>query len=154
MQAVVELNEIQVSEDVEKNSIQFGKLILESVMIHNPDILITESTIGKYTLVTNSKFALLLLYQEYCPVIVVRDSTMPLVSFVTHLTLKVMGNLGPAYLVRLMSNKVKEIFYIDLVIVPKYKMDFFYHRVLFYMGIEKWMSTVTPTNENFCTSSR
>ena len=86
-------------------------------MIHNPDILITESTIGKYTLVTNSKFALLLLYQEYCPVIVVRDSTMPLVSFVTHLTLKVMGNLGPAYLVRLMSNKVKEIFYIDLVIV-------------------------------------
>ena len=107
MQAGVELNEIQVSEDVEKNSIQFGRLILESVMIHNPDILITESTIGKYTLVTNSKFALLLLYQLYCPVIVVRDSTMPLVSFVTHLTLKVMGNLGPAYLVRLMSNKVK-----------------------------------------------
>ena len=54
MQAGVELNEIQVSEDVEKKSIQFGKLILESVMIHNPDILITESTIGKYTLVTNS----------------------------------------------------------------------------------------------------
>ena len=46
-------------------------------MIHNPDILITESTIGKYTLVTNSKFAHLLLYQLHCPVIVVRDSTMP-----------------------------------------------------------------------------
>ena len=107
MQAGVELNEIQVSEDVEKNSIQFGKLILESVMIHNPDILITESTIGKYTLVTNSKFAHLLLYQLHCPVIVVRDSTMPLVSFDTHLRLKITSNLGPAYLVRLMRNKVK-----------------------------------------------
>ena len=30
IQAGVELNEIQVSEDVEKNSAQFGKLILES----------------------------------------------------------------------------------------------------------------------------
>ena len=107
LQAGVELNEIQVSEDVEQNSTQFGKLILESVMIHNPDILITESTIGKYSLFTNSKFAHLLLYQLHCPVIVVRDSTMPLVSFVTHLMLKITGNLGPAHLVRLMRNKVK-----------------------------------------------
>jgi hypothetical protein len=107
MQAGVELNEIQVSEDVEKNSIQFGKLILESVMIHNPDILITYSTIGKYTLVTNSNFAHLLLYQLHCPVIVVRDSTMPLVSFVTNLILKITDNLGAAHLVRLMRNKVK-----------------------------------------------
>src|SRR5215203_1167974 len=107
IQAGVELNEIQVSEDVEQNSTQFGKLILESVMIHNPDILITESSIGKYSLFTNSKFAHLLLYQMHCPVIVVRDSTMPLVSFVTHLMLKITGNLGPAHLVRLMRNKVK-----------------------------------------------
>ena len=107
IQAGVELNEIQVSEDVEKNSTQFGKLILESVMIHNPDILITESTIGKYSLFTDSKFAHLLLYQLHCPVIVVRDSTMPLVSFVTHLMLKITGNIGPAHLVRLMRNKVK-----------------------------------------------
>ena len=107
IQAGVELNEIQVSEDVEKNSPQFGKLILESIMIHNPDILITESTIGKYSLFTDSKFAHLLLYQLHCPVIVVRDSTMPLVSFVTHLILKITGNIGPAHLVRLMRNKVK-----------------------------------------------
>ncbi|MGH9980216.1 MAG: amino acid permease, partial [Nitrososphaeraceae archaeon] len=107
IQAGVELNEIHVSEDVEKNSTQFGKLILESVMIHNPDILITESTIGKYSLFTDSKFAHLLLYQLYCPVIVVRDSTMPLVSFMTHLMLKITGNIGPAHLVRLMRNKVK-----------------------------------------------
>jgi basic amino acid/polyamine antiporter, APA family len=105
--AGVELNEIQVSEDVEQNSAQFGKLILESVMIHNPDILITESSIGKYSLFTNSKFAHLLLYQMHCPVIVVRDSTMPLVGFVTHLMLKITGNQGPAHLVRLMRNKVK-----------------------------------------------
>ena len=107
IQAGVELNEIQVSEDVEKDSTQFAKLILESVMIHNPDILITESTIGKYSLFTNSKFAHLLLYQLHCPVIVVRDSTMQLVSFVTHLMLKITGNIGPAHLVRLMRNKVK-----------------------------------------------
>jgi Ca2+/Na+ antiporter len=107
LQAGVELNEIQVSEDVEKNSTQFGKLILESVMIHNPDILITESTIGKYSLFSDSKFAHLLLYQLHCPVIVVRDSTMPLVSFVTHLMLKITGNIGPAHLVRLMRKKVK-----------------------------------------------
>ena len=107
IQAGVELNEIHVSEDVEKNSTQFGKLILESVMIHNPDILITESTIGKYSLFTDSKFAHLLLYQLHCPVIVVRDSTMPLVSFMTHLMLKITGNIGPAHLVRLMRNKVK-----------------------------------------------
>ena len=107
IRAGVELNEIQVSEDVEKNSAQFGKLILESIMIHNPDILITESTIGKYSLFTDSKFAHLLLYQLHCPVIVVRDSTMPLVSFVTHLMMKITGNIGPAHLVRLMRNKVK-----------------------------------------------
>lgn len=107
IQAGVELNEIPVSEDVEQNSTQFGKLILESIMIHNPDILITESSIGKYSLFTNSKFAHLLLYQLHCPVIVVRDSTMPLVSFVTHLMLKITGNLGPAHLVRLMRNKIK-----------------------------------------------
>ena len=107
IQAGVELNEIQVSEDVEKNSVQFGKLILESVMIHNPDILMTESTIGKYNLFTDSKFAHLLLYQLHCPVIVVRDSTMPLVSFVTHLMLKITGNIGPAHLVRLMRKKIK-----------------------------------------------
>jgi len=107
IQAGVELNEIQVSADVEKNSSQFAKLILESIMMYNPDIVITESTIGKYSIFTDSKFAHLLLYQLNCPVIVVRDSTMPLVSFVTHLMLKITGNIGPAHLVRLMRHKVK-----------------------------------------------
>ena len=61
-------------------------------MIYNPDIAITESTIGKYSIFTDSKFAHLLLYQLNCPGIVVRDSTMPLlVSFVTHLMLKMTG---------------------------------------------------------------
>ncbi len=107
IEAGVELNEIQVSEDVEKNSIQFAKRILESIMKYNPDIVITESTIGKYDIFTDSKFAHLLLYQLNCPVMVVRDSTMPLVSFVTHLMLKVTGKLGPAHLVSLMRHKVK-----------------------------------------------
>ena len=107
IQAGVELNEIQVSENVEKNGSQFAKLILESIMIYNPDIVITESTIGKYSIFTDSKFAHLLLYQLNCPVIVVRDSTMPLVSFVTHLMLKITGKLGPAHLVSLMRHNVK-----------------------------------------------
>ncbi len=107
IQAGVELNEIQVSENVEKNGSQFAKLILESIMIHNPDIVITESTIGKYSIFTDSKFAHLLLYQLNCPVIVVRDSTMPLVSFVTHLMLKITGKLGPAHLLSLMRHNVK-----------------------------------------------
>jgi APA family basic amino acid/polyamine antiporter len=107
IEAGVELNEIQVSEDVEKNSIQFAKLILESIMKYNPDIVITESTIGKHDIFTDSKFAHLLLYQLNCPVMVVRDSTMPLVSFVTHLMLKITGKLGPAHLVSLMRHKVK-----------------------------------------------
>ncbi len=107
IEAGVELNEIQVSEDVEKNSIQFAKLILESIMKYNPDIVITESTIGKHDIFTDLKFAHLLLYQLNCPVMVVRDSTLPLVSFVTHLMLKVTGNLGPAHLVSLMRHKVK-----------------------------------------------
>jgi len=107
IQEGVELNEIQVSDDVEKNSAQFAKLILESVMVYNPDIVITESTIGKYSIFTDSKFAHSLLYQLNCPVIVVRDSNMPLVSFVTHLMLKMTGNLGPAHLLKLMKNKVK-----------------------------------------------
>jgi basic amino acid/polyamine antiporter, APA family len=79
----VELNEIYVSEDVEKDSIQFAKLILESIIMYNPDIVITESTIGKYNLFTNSKFANLLMYQLNCPIIIVRDYTIPLVSCCT-----------------------------------------------------------------------
>ena len=42
-EAGVELNEIHVTPDVEKDSIQFAKLILESIMKYNPDIVITES---------------------------------------------------------------------------------------------------------------
>ncbi|MGZ8890549.1 MAG: amino acid permease [Nitrososphaeraceae archaeon] len=106
-EAGVELNEIHVTEDVEKDSTQFAKLILEWIMRYNPDIVITESTIEKYNLFTNSKFASLLLSQLNYPIIIVRDSTMPLVSFVTHLMLKITGNQGPAHLVRLMRNKTK-----------------------------------------------
>jgi basic amino acid/polyamine antiporter, APA family len=106
-EAGVELNEINVTDDVEKDSPQFAKLILEWIMRYNPDIVITESTIGKYNLFTNSKFASLLLSQLNYPIIIVRDSTMPLVSLVTHLMLKITGNQGPAHLVRLMRNKTK-----------------------------------------------
>ena len=90
-----------------KTDVQFGKLILKSIIVYNPDIVITESTIGKYSLFTDSSFAHLLTVQLNCPVIIVKDSTMPLVSFVTHLMMKITGIFGPAHLVRLMRNKVK-----------------------------------------------
>jgi len=105
-EAGVELNEIYVSEDVEKNTTQFAKLILESIMMYNPDIVITESNIGKYNLFTNTKFASLLLSQLNYPIIIVRDYTIPLVNIVTHIMMKITGNLGPVYLVRLMKNKM------------------------------------------------
>src|SRR5215211_5678757 len=104
-EAGVELNEIYVTETVEKNSIQFAKLILESIMRYNPDIIITESYIGKYNLFTSTKFAHLLLSQLNYPIIIVRDYAIPFVSIVTHIMMKITGNLGPAYLVRLMKNK-------------------------------------------------
>ena len=84
-EAGVELNEIYVTEDVEKDSTQFAKLILESIMRYNPDIVITESYIGKYNLFTNTKFAHLLMSQLNYPIIIVRDYTIPLVSIVTHI---------------------------------------------------------------------
>ncbi len=106
-EAGVELNEIYVTEDVEKDSTQFAKLIIESILRYNPDIIISESYIGKYNLFTNTKFAHLLLSQLNYPIIIVRDSTLPLVSIVTHIIMKITGNLGPPHLVRLMRNKVK-----------------------------------------------
>src|SRR5215207_5971114 len=106
-EAGVELNEIYVTEDVEKDSTQFAKLIIESILRYNPDIIISESYIGKYNLFTNTKFSHLLLSQLNYPIIIVRDYTLPLVSIVTHIIMKITGNLGPAHLVRLMRNKVK-----------------------------------------------
>ncbi|HET9805813.1 MAG TPA: amino acid permease [Nitrososphaeraceae archaeon] len=106
-EAGVELNEIYVTEDVEKNSTQFAKLILESIMRYNPDIVITESYIGKYNLFSSTKFAHLLLSQLNYPIIIVRDYAIPFVNIVTHSVNRITGNLGPVYLVRLMKNKIK-----------------------------------------------
>ena len=106
-EAGVELNEIYVTEDVEKDSTQFAKLIIESILRYNPDIIISESYIGKYNLFTNTKFSHLLLSQLNYPIIIVRDYTLPLVSIITHIMMKITGNLGPYYLVRLMKNKIK-----------------------------------------------
>ena len=106
-EAGVELNEIHVTNDVEKDSIQFAKLILESIMMYNPDIVITESYIGKYNLFTSTKFAHLLLSQLNYPIIIVRDYAIPFVNIVTHSMNRITGNLGPSYLVRLLKNKIK-----------------------------------------------
>lgn len=106
-EAGVELHEIYVTENVEKDSTKFAKLIIESILKCNPDVIISESYIGKYNLFTNTKFAHLLLSQLNYPIIIVRDYTLPLVSILTHIMMKITGNLGPYYLVRLMKNKIK-----------------------------------------------
>ena len=71
-------------------------------------MIISESYIGKYNLFTSTIFAHLLLSQLNYPIIIVRDYTLPLVSIITHLMMKITGNLGPYYLVRLMKNKIKQ----------------------------------------------
>src|SRR6478672_1128240 len=50
LNAGVQFNEIFISNDIEKDETQFGKMILKSVIDCNPDMIITESSIGKYSL--------------------------------------------------------------------------------------------------------
>jgi basic amino acid/polyamine antiporter, APA family len=106
-QAGVELNEIHVSEDIEKDDMRFGKLILKSIVAYSPDIVITESNLGKYSLLTKSSFANLLMYRLNCPIIIVKDISFPLVNIVTHTIRQITGHLGPSYLIKLMQNKIK-----------------------------------------------
>lgn len=102
----IQFNEIYVSEDVEKDGIKFGKLILKSIVDYNPDIVITESTIGKYSLFSKSSFANLLMYRINCPIVIVKDFSIPFVNVLTRIILKIKGNLEPHHLIRLMkSNK-------------------------------------------------
>jgi basic amino acid/polyamine antiporter, APA family len=101
----VELNEIYISEEIEKDSIQFAKIILKSIVAYNPDIVITESTIGKYNLFTNSSFANLLMYRLNCPIIIVKDFSLPLVNIVTHILKKIIGHVGISYLLKAIQNK-------------------------------------------------
>jgi basic amino acid/polyamine antiporter, APA family len=107
LQAGVELNEIHVSKDIEKDIMQFAKLILKSVVNYNPDIVITESTIGKNSLLTNSNFANLLMYRINCPILIVKDFSFPLVNILSRIIKQIMGHLGPTYLVRLMRTRMK-----------------------------------------------
>lgn len=52
-----------VSEEVEKDAMQFGKLLLKSVLVYNPDLIITASNLRKYSLLDKSKFANLLIFR-------------------------------------------------------------------------------------------
>jgi basic amino acid/polyamine antiporter, APA family len=106
-QAGVELNEIHVSEGVERDSVQFGKLILKSIVACNPDMVITESNIGKYSLLTKSGFANLLMYRLNCPIIIVKDISFPLVSIASRIIKQITGHMGPSYLVKLINGNIK-----------------------------------------------
>jgi basic amino acid/polyamine antiporter, APA family len=106
-QAGVELNEIHVSEGVERDSVQFGKLILKSIVACNPDMVITESNIGKYSLLTKSGFANLLMYRLNCPIIIVKDISFPLVSIASRIIKQITGHMGPSYLVKLIRGNIK-----------------------------------------------
>ena len=99
--AGVDFNEIYVSEEIEKDAMQFGKLLLKSVLVYNPDLIITESTLGKYSLLSKSKFANLLIYQVRCPVIIVKDVAFPLIHFSMRIIKQITGHLNPLYLTKL-----------------------------------------------------
>ncbi len=103
----VELHEIHVSESLEKDGTQFAKLILKSIVEHNPDLVITESTIGKYNLFTNSSFANLLIYRLNCPIIIVKDFSLPFVNILTRILKRIMGQQGHSYMLKWMQNKTK-----------------------------------------------
>lgn len=104
-EAGVEFNEVFVSEAVEKDPVQFGKLLLKSVLLYNPGLIITESNLGKYSLLSKSKLANLLIYQVRCPVIIVKDVAFPLIHFSMRLINKVTGHLNPLYLTKLINRR-------------------------------------------------
>jgi len=99
--AGVDFNEIYVSMEIEKDAMQFGKLLLKSVLVYNPDLIITESSLGKYSLLSKSKFANLLIYQVRCPVIIVKDVAFPLIHFSMRIVKQITGRLNPLYLTKL-----------------------------------------------------
>ena len=85
-------------------------------MGYNPNIVITESTIGKYNLFTNSKFASLLLSQLNYPIIIVRGFYYVIGQFCEHLMLKITGNPDPASACAFDEKQGKIDVYMDLVI--------------------------------------
>jgi amino acid transporter len=103
--AGVDFNEIYVPEEIEKDSIKFGKLLLKSVLVYNPDLIITESNLGKYSLLSKSKFANLLIYQVRCPVIIVKDVAFPLIHFSMRIIKQITGRLNPLYLIKLSKHR-------------------------------------------------
>jgi len=103
--AGIDFNEIYVSEDIEKDVTQFGKLLLKSVLAYNPDLVITESNLGKYSLLSKSKFATLLIYQVRCPVIIVKDVAFPLIHFSMRIINQITGRLNPLYLTKLTKRR-------------------------------------------------
>ena len=105
--AGVDFNEIYVSEEIEKDAMQFGKLLLKSVLVYNPDLIITESNLGKYSLLSKSKFANLLIYQVRCPVIIVKDVAFPLIHFSMRIINQITGRLNPLYLTKLTRHNKK-----------------------------------------------
>jgi APA family basic amino acid/polyamine antiporter len=106
-QAGIELHEIPVSKDVEADATQFGKLILKTIVSYNPDIVITESTLGNYSLLSKSGFSSLLMYRLNCPIIVVKDIAFPLVNVVMRVINQVTGHLSPFYLLKLMRSNTR-----------------------------------------------
>jgi basic amino acid/polyamine antiporter, APA family len=80
---------------------QYGKLLLNSVLVYNPDLIITESSLGKYGLLPKSKFANLLVYQVRCPIIIVKDVAFPLIHFSMRIVKQITGRLNPHYLTKL-----------------------------------------------------
>jgi hypothetical protein len=72
----VEFSEIYLSEESGSSSEKSADLILSAINASQPDLVVTDATIGKFSFFNNSHF-LSLLDQLNCPVVVAREFTFP-----------------------------------------------------------------------------
>lgn len=72
----VEFSEIYLSDESGNSSEKSADLILSAINASQPDLVVTDATIGKFSFFNNSHF-LSLLDQLNCPVVVAREFTFP-----------------------------------------------------------------------------
>jgi hypothetical protein len=71
-----EFSEIYLSDESGNSSEKSADLILSAINASQPDLVVTDATIGKFSFFNNSHF-LSLLDQLNCPVVVAREFTFP-----------------------------------------------------------------------------
>jgi nucleotide-binding universal stress UspA family protein len=75
-QVGVEFNEIYMSDETRKNSEKFADLILSAVNASQPDLVVTGSTILRFSFLSNNHL-LSVLNQLNCPVVIAKEFNIP-----------------------------------------------------------------------------